>query len=207
MEGYFPINQYCELTGLKKDTAYHRGIRGTIPAFKDAEGRWFFYFCNDEPDAPEGFCTIKEYAVAHDLKLKDIYYAIKCKRFVEGDVIVKAYHPKSARGGRSRLTYIREEAVMLPKKKRDHGYQKIIQMCPEGYIPINAWIEREHVKMYNAYNWINFDYLPCIKHEKHRYIPMEITIDDVYSNMEKARMERKEACKRLMAVYRSDLFD
>lgn len=146
MEGYFPINQYCELTGLKKDTAYHRGIRGTIPAFKDAEGRWFFYFCNDEPDAPEGFYTLAEYAKDHNLAPHEVYYAIKCRRIIESDVVVKVIHPKTAKGGRSRLTFVRKDAVILPKKERDHGYQIIAQLCPEGYIPVNAWIKREMSK-------------------------------------------------------------
>lgn len=123
MEGYFPIYQYCEITGCKKDTAYHRVLRGTVEAFKGQDGRWFVYF-SDNREIPEGFVTTAEYSKIIGLNKRTVDTRIRLGYFNENDTITSIIiddkgHPTKRRLIRKDTKWIdyRAESNKITSKK------------------------------------------------------------------------------------------
>lgn len=194
MEGYFPIRQFCELSGISADTAYHRALRGTSPAFKDKSGKWFIYFCDDEPDCPEGFCSIDEYARMYGVNTNCIRIRIRAGNITEKDYIRKKVPVRDIKKGCRERLFIRKSAPFLKKSQliRNSNNSRIYKKCPDGYIPLSKWAENEGVLKYDCYNWIKNEYLKPLKLDGHYYIPEGMTVETVYLYMDARRKENEE---------------
>ena len=89
MEAYIPVYEYAQRTGLKMDTVYHRAERGSIESFKNEEGRWFIYYCDEDiPQAPEGYVTIDDFAEMHHVESASIHSYIRKGKFNSEDIMI-----------------------------------------------------------------------------------------------------------------------
>ena len=171
MEGYFPVEKYCELTGVSRDTAYHRAIRGTIDGFKNKHNRWFLYFCDESDHIPEGFIHPKAYASMHGVTLSAILTRIRKGMFDEGNICrIRRLTPK---GLIKEGTYIRKDAKFLDKREyllaAEQNYIMNLSR-PIGYLTVSEWSERENVPKYKVYSMIKYHKIPSCKNFDHWYI-------------------------------------
>ena len=192
MEGYFPVAQYCEMTGISKDTAHHRAIRGTVESFKNKYGRWFLYFCDETKPIPEGYIHLNDYAKAHNKTPKAVYSMVRKNRFLENEV---HYHTWMTTGGAHRTTpYILETAEYPGDRIRENyfGTKRImIENRPDGYITVSEFCKREDCGTYYVYNRINAGKIRDVKMiGGHWYVPETLTIKEVYKYGHKNRGER-----------------
>jgi len=194
LEGYFPIRHFCELSGISADTAYHRALRGTAPAFKDKSGKWFLYYCDDEPDCPEGYCSIDEYARIHNVNASCVRERLKRKAIPENDYIRKKIPVRDVKKGSRIRIFIKKDTPFASKAQlyRHSFNSSIYRNCPDGFMPLPEWIKQEGVASYDAYNWIRNEFLKTLKINRHYYIPNGITVESVYLAMDMRRKERKE---------------
>ena len=177
MEGYFPIEQYCRITGCSKDTAHHRAIRGTVESFMNNNGRYFLYY-NDEVDpVPEGFVHYKEYAKIHNIKPDSVRRTVKNGLFNEGDI--KRIRYMTPQGAHHIQMYIRKDVEYpnKPKFKNRKIADKVMnEFRPEGYLTVAEFAQREGITTMYAYNRIYGGWIIGSKQvEGHWYIPEKST--------------------------------
>lgn len=177
MEGYFPIEQYCRITGCSKDTAHHRAIRGTVESFKDTYGRHFLYY-NDEVDpVPEGFVHITEYAKAHNIHRDSVRRTVKNGMFNKDDV--KYIRFMTPMGTHYIQVYIRSDAEYhntKPRINRRTTEKVMNEFRPEGYLTVKEFAQREGITTMYVYNRIYGGWITGAKQvEGHWYIPEKST--------------------------------
>lgn len=158
MEGYYPIQEYCRLAGVSRDTAYHRTNRKEIPFFKDETGRMFIYYADYQKNVPDGFVSIKEYAETHNLKNATVRQNVVMGNFKPED-IYKA--PDNGVMPYSRRIYINNEAK--PHKKVD-------LYCPPGYINAKDWCKKYNITRNNLGQRIRHGKVHPIKIGRYLYL-------------------------------------
>jgi hypothetical protein len=177
MEGYFPIEQYCRITGCSKDTAHHRVIRGTVESFRNSNGRYFLYY-NDEVDpVPEGFVHYVEYAKIHNINQDSVRRTVKNGLFNEGDI--KRIRYMTPQGAHHIQVYIRSDAEYPNTQLRINRRttEKVMnELRPEGYLTVKEFAEREGMTIAYLYNRIYGGWITGAKQvEGHWYIPEKTT--------------------------------
>jgi hypothetical protein len=158
MDGYYPIQAYCALTGISKDTAYHRAIRGNIKSVKDKRGRLYLYFSENENNVPDGFISVNEYAKKYNMKAGAVQQAIRHKRFNEEDVFRLQHNIGSKNAPH---VFIRETAELAPGYKTN---------CPPKYIHVSEWAKLNNVTRNNLGQMIITNRIETIKVGGYRYI-------------------------------------
>ena len=181
MEGYLPIPEYCRRTGISKDTAHHRAIRGTVEAFKNGHGRWFIYYNDENVPLPEGFVHINEYARSVGATPTAIHQAVRRNRFQPDDVLICRRMTDS--GAFIRQTFIRKNAkrIIIPKVTGRVG--SLLQYRPEGYLTAIEAGERMGYHVSNVYHLIYIGMIEAKKVEKHWYISEKVVSE--YGNRKK----------------------
>ena len=184
MEGYFPIEQYCKLTGVSKDTAHHRYIRKTVDGFKNEVGRCFLYF-NDEIDpVPEGFIHDVEYAKKIGIGITTLRTTIKRGLFDKEDVVRLRYMnplgtPYIQTYVRSNCEYPNGRSIAQQKKQ----WLLMNKLRPEGYLTILEFAEREKVPKSCVYQRILRGTIKEAKQvEGHWYIPETTKFERKWKN-------------------------
>ncbi len=177
MKGYFPIEQYCRITGCSKDTAHHRAIRGTVESFRNSNGRYFLYYNNESDPIPEGFVHITEYAKAHNVHTNSVRKAVKNNVFNKDDV--KCIRIMSPKGCHYNQIYIRKDAEYPneSKIKSRRTTDKVMnKFRPEGYLTVKEFAQREGMTTIYLYNRIYGGWITGAKQvEGHWYIPEKTT--------------------------------
>ena len=196
MEGYFPIQEYCKLAGVSEDTAYHRAIRNSIPSFEDKDGRKFLYFCNDAPDIPEGWCTLKEFAEMHNVNRNTVYKHIR-KGHIPNDCVKKVTLTGISKiNGPGTIIIIQKDVPytdMINYRQTEYQTQLIKALSPDGYIPAAEFAKANGLPRYRIYNDINRGFILSIKSNGHIYVPNNLTMDTIIEN----RRARKEWSRKL----------
>ena len=158
MEGYFPVAQYCDLTDVKKDTAHHRAERGTVPAFKDENGRWFIYFTDEQDPVPKGFIPIKEYAKLIGKKYDNVLQRIRAGFYSKDDYIklrcmTKNGAPYVGIFIRNTTPYPTYNYIYEINKKVKH----VLNVNrPDGYLTVREFSEREEMPRHIIYYFIKY---------------------------------------------------
>lgn len=209
MEGYFPVCKYAELTGLSKDTIHHRAIRGTVDCFKNSEGRWFLYYCDDEFIKPEGYLTVEEFAEKVG-RTKNCVHGYIRKKIIDPKYIMykKANLASYVLKGQQPWIFIKEDAAFIPqivnryyklKLANEEIILKLQSLKPsDDYLTVSEWVAKESLSKHMAYNWIKEGLIPYVKVENHYFIPKDQTIDDVA----KTRFERRQSKEWLQKTKR-----
>ena len=182
MEGFFPICQYCEITGVKKNTAHRRAERGSVEAFKNKEGRWFLYFCDDKEIAPEGYVKFKDYADSHGISESTLHNYVQQGRISKDNILtVKKVLTSAIIKGSKKRIYIKKDAPLQRKDRKECSLLILRILKPsDDYLTVDEWSKRENIKNYTSYYWIKYGYLKYTNVEKHYYIPKTETIDTVF---------------------------
>ena len=176
MEAYLSAFDYCEKTGTKKDTALHRAIRGTVPAFQDQNGRWFLYYNDDEEQKiPEGYITIEEYAKRNNIRVGICKSVLKDGLFNKEDI--KIVYGKGYHGRQYSNVIIRENAIAPDILPRIYANEKMLHIiyldCPNGYITVREYCKQMGIDSYHksrVYQQIYAGKIPAIKYKGHYYI-------------------------------------
>ena len=204
MEGYFPIQEYCKLAGVSEDTAYHRAIRNSIPSFEGKDGRTFLYFCNDAPDIPEGWCTLKEFAEMHNVNRSAVYKQVK-KGHIPNDCVKKVTLTGISKlNGPGTIIIIQKDVpytAMMKERQTKYQTQLIKALSPEGYIPAAEFAKANGIPKYQVYNDINRGFILSIKSYGHLYVPNDLTIDIINEH----RRARKEWSRKLRQQARKSI--
>ena len=179
MEGYFPIHQYCRITGISKDTAHHRAIRGTVEAFKNKEDRWFLYFCDESDPIPEGFIHYTEYAKSIGIRPETVWnVARKYKLFPEDDYIVARYMTPQ---GAHRITLYIRKGIEYPNSKdnvnKREAFKLMNSLRPKGYLTVKEFCEREHCSKYYVYNRLTHKKIQGINVSGHWFIDEKVMLN------------------------------
>ena len=194
MEGYFPVTQYCQLTGVSKDTAHHRAIRGTVESFKNKHGRWFLYFSDENKPIPEGYIHIDDYARMHHKDPRSVRALIRKNRFQEGDIYYHCWMTKY--GAHMKSPYVREAAEYPNDQRYDitqRNREVMNKYRPEGYLTVPEFSEGEECQACYVYNRINVGKIRSAKCVGgHWYVPETLTIEEVYTYGHKIRGERSK---------------
>ena len=164
MEGYFPIHEYCRLSGCNTDTAYHRAIRGNVDSFKDKDERLFIYFTDYKTKVPEGFITIAEYAKRNNMSYSSVDFAIRNNRFNPDDVYRIPKHSFAVR--RRHRVFIRPDAERNISSKEEFAQQN----SPEGYITMNQWGAKNNVSRDRIGQMVRNHRIETLKVGTYRYI-------------------------------------
>lgn len=197
MEGYFPICKYCEITGVKKNTAHRRAERGSVESFKNSEGRWFLYYCDDKEDydVPEGYITCKEFAKKHRFSNNTLERYIRHGFIDRNNCIVLKRNIKSAVvKGSGKRKFIKENAEI---KKPKHISIVEYFRPSEDWLTVDEWCKKENIKeKHYVYFWMNSGLLSSAYNKKHRYIPKTETVETIYQRKTQRRKDKKEWLQR-----------
>lgn len=179
MEGYFTIEHYCDLAGIKKNTAYVRAYRGNIKAFNE-DGKWFFYYNDETEDIPDGFIRYDEYAESVGLNRATIYAAIKRHVFDNDDVTHLC--DRICNGKRKKHYYIRKKTPYPTRKDIIIKYNNLIKekinaLRPKGYLTVPELAKREDCQEQTIYKRLWRNAIPnVVKVNKYWYIPEDIHV-------------------------------
>ena len=181
MEGYLPVTEYCRRTGISKDTAHHRAIRGSVEAFKNSHGRWFIYYNDENAPIPEGFVHINEYARSVGTDPKNIRQAVRHNRFQPDDVFICRRMMDS--GAFRRQTFIRKNAKRIISQNPKGRVKSLLQKRPEGYLTVIEAGERMGYHRSNVYHLVYTGMIEAKKVENHWYISEKVASE--YGNRKK----------------------
>jgi len=184
MEGYFPIEQYCKLTGISKDTAHHRYIRKTVEGFKNEAGRCFLYFSDESDPVPEGFIHSKEYAKKVGISVTALRTTIERGLFNDKDVIRIKY--TNQLGKHFNQIYVRSDCKYPNGRsiaQQQRQWLLMNKLRPEGYLTILEFAEREKVPKSCVYQRILRGTVKGAKQiEGHWYIPETTKFERKWKN-------------------------
>ena len=158
MEGYYPIQEYCRLAGVNRDTAYHRVYRDEVPSFKDKNGKMFIYYADYLKDVPEGFVPMSEYVKLHNTYYNAVQQAIKAGNFLPDEFYVAPDDDFIPYG---RRFYI---------KKDSEPHKKVDLNCPPGYINATEWCAKYNISRPNLGQRILHGKIHPIKIGRYIYI-------------------------------------
>lgn len=181
MEGYLSILEYCRRTGISKDTAHHRAIRGTVEAFKNSHGRWFIYYNDENAPIPEGFVHISEYARSVGESLPNTRWAVMNNRFRPDDIFTCRRMTDS--GAFIRQTFIRKNAKRFTIQKPKGRIKNLLQNRPEGYLTAIEAGERMGYSVSNVYHLIYIGMIEAKKVNNRWYISEKVVSE--YGNRKK----------------------
>ena len=152
MEGYFPIYEYCKITGANKNTAYRRAERGTLESFKGKDGRWFVYY-SDNRTIPEGYISTEEYAKKVGVCRQHVEYRIRSGYFKDDETITSIIINEKGQPQKRRL--IREDTEWIDYRgdsNRMRCTSIMESLRPEGTYTVKEYakmIKREPCIIYN----------------------------------------------------------
>lgn len=173
VEGYFTIEHYCDLTGIKKNTAYQRAYRGTIKAFNE-NGKWFFYYNDETDDVPDGFIRYDKYAETVGVHPASIYSAIK-RQIFESDNVVHLCDRIC--NGKRRMHYYIREGTYYPTPKdviarhNNAVKAKMNASRPVGYLTVAELAKREGCQAQVIFKRLQKNTIPSINIDGHWYVP------------------------------------
>lgn len=178
LEGYFPVEQYCRLTGVSKDTAHHRAIRGTVESFKEEKsGRWFIYFCDEADPIPDGFIHVSEYARKNHVHSNTVYRQAKQGIFEQEDFcFIRTMTPQGAH----RISlYIKEsvEYPNIPRIRNGRTIRGVLEKSrPDGYLTVMEFAVREGCSKHYVYNRLFSNKIRGKKINGHWYVDERISV-------------------------------
>ena len=170
MEGYFPIYEYCKITGANKNTAYRRAERGTIEAFKGKDGRWFVYY-SDNRGIPEGYVSTEEYAKKVGVCRQYVDYRIRSGYFKDDETITETIIDEKGHPTFRRL--IKEDAKWEDYRGDSNRYRagKIMNsLRPEGTYTIREYADKNNITCATVYGRIKWGKIRFKKVNDHYFI-------------------------------------
>ena len=159
MEGYFKVSTYAKLCGIKKDTAWHRVLRGSVDSIIGKDGMRYVYFSKGEQ---EGYIPLRMYCKKHGIKPHSAIERIVRKRLGAPD-IKKFSKAKNAKW------YIREDYVWQECRSR-----KTIGMYmrkPDGYLTVDEWSKKNSMPSNTVRVYIRQGKIESIRVSGYVYIP------------------------------------
>lgn len=161
MEGYFKVSTYAKFSGISRDTAWHRVLRGSVESIIGKDGCRYVYFNSNNIDREmNGFISLKDYVIAHDIKRSTLLARIHSGLIKPPDV--KKY---------GRRWYIRKGYIAADVGSLRHGCAHYLQQKkPDGYLTIRQWSSKNGIKLETARTYVYCGRIESIKVKGHHYI-------------------------------------
>lgn len=160
MEGYFKVSTYAKFSGISRDAAWHRVLRGSVESIIGKDGCRYVYFNSMDHDMND-FISLKDYGSAHGIKKATLMARIHSGLIKPYDV--KKYEHRWY----IRKDYIAADVISSQQNKRLCGLQR---NKPNGYLTIEEWSSKNGINLQTARIYVRCGKIESIKVKCFRYI-------------------------------------